>query len=133
MSIYGTFLSIEDQRQAAAALKARGIDYGVIDEQGEVEDLNTLPAEMLDAPIRYQGSHILPSERDERGGSVELASIGGFVEREGRENEKPHDDSLWPYVRLDVSDEDGVAAVVLTAEQAKRLHRGLGEWLERIS
>lgn len=133
MSIYGTFFSIEDERQTAAELKAKGMDYGVIDEQGEVEDLNDLPSDMLDAPITYQGSHVLPSESDERGGSVELASIGGFVERSGREAERPDDDSLWPYVRLDVSDKDGVAAVVLTGEQAKRLHGALGEWLERIA
>jgi hypothetical protein len=132
MSIYGTFLSIEDERQTAAELKAAGINYGIIDEQGEVEDLNTLPAEMLDAPIVYQGSHILPSERDERGGSVELASIGGFVERNGRESEKPDDDALWPYLRLNVLDQDGVAAVVLTAEQTKRLFSSLGEWLNRL-
>jgi hypothetical protein len=132
MSIWGTFFSIEDERQVAAELEAQGIGYGLIDDEGHhgPDDLDHLPEEMTDAPIIYQASHVLPSGRDERGGYVMLSSVGGFVCREDRESEQPHEDALWPFLRLEAGGKDGAdAPVVLTLRQAERLRAALDEWV----
>lgn len=97
MSIYGSIFSIEDERQWIESLQSSGIDAGVI-RDGE-------PApEDLDAPIIYQGSHILPSENDKRGGSIDLALIPSHITREGR-GDGPEDEIPWPYLRVGMHNE----------------------------
>lgn len=146
MSIYGTWLSIEDERQVAASLESHGINHGVVDDDGEVEDLNDLPPEMLDAPIVYEGSHVLPSDSDRRGGAVEVAAIPNHIERHDRP-ELP-DGTLKDWLRLSVHSLDsncisesrdgkppyvkgGDSTVVLTRPQVERLRETLTAWLER--
>lgn len=137
MSIYATSLMIEDERQYAEYLAEQGIDYGVIDGDGPVEDLNDLPDECLDAPIVYQGSHVLPSDDDRRGGSVDTAWIPNHIERDDRP-ELP-DGTLKDWLRLGVSAESsddgdrrgGHATVILTRPQVERLRDDLTAWLDR--
>lgn len=156
MSIFATWMHIEDERQTQEFYKEQGIDYGVITEEGELEDLNDLPEEMLDAPIVYQGSHVLPDYKDRRGGSVEVASIPNHITRDdhpyGKEGQPK------PFMRLGVHSEDsdtrgydyegkgkdfkmiknpnkpyvegGSATVILTKEQVLRLRDTFNEWLE---
>ncbi len=122
MSIYGTWLSIEDERQWVAGLEAQGIRAGVIrDGDPDFDD--------LDAPIIYQGSHVLPADSDARGGSVQVAAIPAHITQGARgptsddEDGPPH-----PWLRLDVNE----ATVVLTRWQVARLRDTLDEWLGRI-
>ena len=75
-------------------------------------------------PLIYQGSHVLPSDADARGGNVDLSSISGHIRREGREP-PPNDDQPYPYLRVGVNQ----ARVVLTRDQAALMHRSLGKWL----
>ena len=128
MSIYGTFFTIEDERQWISELEAKGVGAAVIrDGEPHPDD--------LDAPIVYQGSNVIPSESDPRGGSVDLAHISKFV-RFWRDNpdapthEEP--EGLEPFVRLCVHS-DELATVVLTAHQVRRLRDSLDEWLSAVS
>lgn len=133
MSIWASFLGIEDERQWVAGLKTSGINAGVVRDGGpEFDD--------LDAPIIYQGSHVLPEMSDARGGSVDLAYIPEHV-RFWRENpdasveDEPYD-IPDPYLRLGVHAHDdtyhggGDATVLLTVRQATRLRDSLSWWLK---
>lgn len=127
MSIWASFLTIEDERQWRAALEAQGIKTGVVrDGDPDFDD--------LDAPIVYQGSHVLPDEAHARGGNVGLALIPAHV-RFWRDNPdaNPEDEPSGPpepFVRLDVEGEDGT--VVLTKRQATRLRDALSTWLAEL-
>lgn len=146
MSIYGTWLSIHDERQVAAELADHGIDHGVICDDGPVDDLAELPEDLLDAPIVYEGSHVLPSDGDRRGGSVEVAAIPNHIERPDRP-ELP-EGALKDWLRLAVRSVDseswcqgewrsgpyvegGDATVLLTRRQVTRLRDTLTSWLDR--
>jgi hypothetical protein len=79
------------------------------------------------SPIRYWGSHVLPSEEDERGGSVQLAEVPGHITRDGRDDGPDDGVTPWPYLRLSVGQED----VVLDEALARSLWEALGGWLEQ--
>lgn len=86
-----------------------------------------------DAPLVYQGSHVLPSDDDERGGWVDIALIPGHV-RVYRDN--PDADSAgeddWPpepFLRFGVNGE----TVVLTRRNATEVAATLNDWLERTA
>lgn len=115
MSIYSTWLTIEDDRQVQASMAAEGIRYEVVG--GPIR---------RDAPLVYRGSHVLPSGRDPRGGYVHVSAIPDHVQREGRR--PPYD-----YLRLSVSEDvvgDNDATVVLTRRQVVELRDVLTTWLE---
>jgi hypothetical protein len=141
MSIYATWLSIEDQRQTAADFAAHGINYGVIGEDGPLDIETDLSPEDYDAPIVYEGSHVLPSDDARRGGSIDVAAIPDFIERDGRDDAQGT--GLKDWLRLSVDSEDSIeqyegkpyvqggrAVVVLTRQQVERLRDTLTEWLE---
>jgi hypothetical protein len=128
VSIWASSFAIEDERQWIAGLEANGIKAGVIRDGEPIFD-------DLDAPIIYQGSHILPDEdNDPRGGSVDLALVPQHITRDGRDN----GDTPWPYLRLGVDAADstygggGSATVVLTQRQARRLRDALSQWLKEL-
>lgn len=78
-----------------------------------------------DAPLVYQGSHVLPDERtDPRSGWVDLALIPSHITRDGRDD-KPEDDMPWPYLRFGVNGE----TVILTRHHVEQIVRRLSWWL----
>jgi hypothetical protein len=77
------------------------------------------------APIRYQGSHILPSEDDERAGVVSLALVPSHITRDGRDDGPDDAVTPWPYVRVSVGTEDAI----LDEQGVAAMYRQLGEWL----
>lgn len=101
MSIYGTWFSLDD-------------------------DVPLGPA-TLNSPIYYQGSHILPTDEDRRDGSVDVAAIPGFIQRDGRDLDDEDGETVWPWLRLSVNHE----TVVLDRKQVVGLHNTLTEWLKR--
>lgn len=131
MSIYGTWLTIEDERQWVAKLAAEGIHGGVL------RDGDPTPDD-LDGPIIYQGSHVLPDDGDPRGGAVSFAAIPSHITRDGR-GDRSEDEGPWHWIRLDVEADattyhgGGDATVVLTRRQVERLAAGLVEWLEETA
>jgi hypothetical protein len=129
VSIYATWLSIEHPEQWMAALQAQGVNAGVIgDDSAERE---------LGSPWVYQGSHVLPSADDRRGGSIDVAAIPDHITRDGRD-EGPHD---WLRLSVDSEDSDtqhdgkpyvagGRAVVVLDRRQVEELRDTLSAWLD---
>ncbi len=77
-----------------------------------------------DAPLVYQGSHVLPSEADPRGGHVDLALIPSHITRDGRDDQ-PEDGAPWPYLRFGVNE----STVVLTRSQVEQISVQLEWWL----
>lgn len=78
------------------------------------------------APIAYQGSHVLPSDDDPRGGTVDVAAIPDFITRDGRDDARG--EGLKDWLRLSVyADGD---AVVLTRRHVRLLRDTLTEWLD---
>lgn len=80
------------------------------------------------APIRYQRSHVLPSDDDPRGGSVDVGAIPGFIGAKGRPpiaDEAAGEEWVHPWLRLSVDD----VTAVLDRKQVERLHETLGRWL----
>jgi hypothetical protein len=131
VSIFATTLTIEDERQWIASLEADGIGAGVI------RDGNPDPDD-LDAPIIYQGSHVLPADSSPRAGSVELALIPSHITRDGRDD-RPEDEKPWAWLRLSVGAHastyggGGDATVLLTVRQATRLRDSISEWLAEVT
>lgn len=82
-----------------------------------------------DAPLVYQGSHVLPSETDERGGFVDIASIAAGV-RYWRDNpdatiDTEPDGLVEPFLRFGVNE----GTVVLTRRHVEEIVGTLTEWL----
>lgn len=135
MSIWASTLNIEDERQWTAELEEAGIKTGIIRDGGpDFDD--------LDAPIIYQGSHVLPDETDARGGSVDLAHIPGHV-RFWRDNpnapveDEPETPPCDRFLRLSMHSYEGTygegeghTTVILTRRQAARLRDSLTEFLD---
>lgn len=124
MSIYGTDFVLADDELGDDDLAAGWIDPG--------------------APFAYLGSHVLPGPEAPRAGEVQIASIPGFITRDGdprseADLEVAEDEGyqrLHPYLRLSVdawdcrSDTGVYATVVLDAAQAAALRDALTRWLD---
>lgn len=80
-----------------------------------------------DAPLVYQGSHIVPDGSDERGGSVHLALIPSHVTRDGRDDQ-PEDGAPWPFLRFGVNE----STVVLTRPHVEQIVESLSQWLDAL-
>ena len=119
MSIYATWLSLSDDEheESCAVYAETRPGSGIFEFSGEPCDCG-LPG----APIVYQGSHVLPSDDDARGGTVDVAAIPDFIVRDGR------DDAQGDWLRLSVYAEDD--AVVLTRSHVERLRDTLTKWLD---
>ena len=55
-------------------------------------------------PIRYQGSHVLPGEKDEHSGSVDLAYIPPHISRGRRKGSE--DGAFWPWLRMGIAEKN---------------------------
>ncbi len=137
MSIYGTFFSLDCEHAEECAFWVEASD-GVF-EPGDPADCT---CDLRDAPLVYEGSHVLPSDQDRCGGEVELATIPDHIIRDDRP-ELP-DGTLKDWLRLGVGSLDstfrhegkpyvagGDATVILTRPHVERLRDALTEWLER--
>lgn len=84
-------------------------------------------------PIRYLGSHILPSEKDEHCGRVDLAYIPPHISRGRRQ--RSEDGPLWPWLRLGVAERDMTSGetVILNRGQVKMLRDSLNWWLKQTA
>jgi len=95
---------------------------------GSIDDENDRPRSWK-KPIRYQGSHVLPSEKDEHCGSVDLAYIPPHI-TQGR-RKRPENGSLWPWLRVSIAQENMSSGetVILNRKQVKKLRDSLDWWL----
>lgn len=88
-------------------------------------------------PIAYEGSHVLPSDGDPRGGFVAMCSIAGFIDR-SPERPPLSDDTFpyWPWLRLMVGNRDSdvdPVTVVLDRGQLEQWRDALTFWLDRCA
>jgi len=116
MSIYATWLTIQDPNEWVEELKKEGIKAGFVGDYPDEE-------EELGSPWVYQGSHHLPSITDERRGCVEVAGIPDFITRDGEDEGT----SLNDWLRLSVND----CTVVLNRSQVTELCATLIDWYFR--
>lgn len=80
------------------------------------------------SPLLYKESHVLPSNRDKRGGCVMLAGIPSHITRNGRDNGA---EGQWhPWLRLSVFN-PGSDSIVLTRKQAEKMRDAMQQWLDR--
>lgn len=77
------------------------------------------------APIIYRGSHLLPSDTDQRGGHVSLAEVPGHITRDGRDDGPDDQYGVWPWLRLSVGQEDAILDEALV----RSLRDALDGWL----
>lgn len=138
MSIYGSFFVLDaDDHEDGCAVYVE-IEPGWLEFSGKPCDCGT-----PNAPLVYEGSHVLPSDDDRRGGSVDLATIHGEIVRPGTaEKPRPYDEQR-PWLRLSLTNDAstyesegkpyvsaGESVVVLKRSQVVRMRDALSEWLE---
>ena len=141
MSIYSTILSLDghDHEAGCTAYLERA---GVFERTGHPCDCRG----RFQRPIVYQGFHILPSMDDLRDGFLDLASIPGFIEREGRDDGPDDEDDCWPFLRVAIGAESGrlsplsdgatlhgTTFVLLDRALVSQMYDVLGDWLERTA
>jgi hypothetical protein len=77
----------------------------------------------------YQGSHVLPSEGDPRGGEIGLAAIPSHITRDGRDDQ-PFDGAPWPWLRVHIYALGDDPCVVINPAQARELAEQLVAWAD---
>ena len=132
MSIYGSLPAPSDDHLEGCAKwvpNLHGVIEGMITERGSYgfDDSQPCTCGRPDTPLVYQGSHVLPSEDDERGGWVDIACIAGFITRDGNDDSDLDYDTPWPYLRFGVNGE----TVVLTERNVEQIAETLNGWLAR--
>jgi hypothetical protein len=136
VSIYATWLHLDDTHTDECAIWVETSD-GCFEPIGGPCDCG-IPM----CPLVYEGSHILPSDDDQRGGSVDVAGIPDFITRDGRDDAQGT--GLKDWLRLSVGalpskliykgrpyQLGGYVAVVLTRPQVEMMRDTLTAWLER--
>lgn len=124
MSIYGSLNAPDDldHEDGCACYVEKPPGSGCWEFSGEPCDCG-----QPDAPLVYRGSHVLPSDNDERGGWVDIASIPYHITRDGRDD-RDESEGPWPYLRFGVNTE----TVVLTPRHVATIHAELGGWLSHF-
>jgi hypothetical protein len=140
VSIYGTFFCLDGEGDEHSRDCEKYIETApdCFEQSGKLCSCGA----WRNQPIVYEGSHVLPSDDDRRGGTIELAEIPQHIAREGR-NDAP-EGALKDWLRLGVwsgeSTEQhngapyvaaGDATVILTREHVTELRDALTGWLER--
>ena len=122
MSIFSSLAApSDDQHSDECAIWDKRVDA-----DGETWEISDRPCDcgQPDAPLVYQGSHVLPAVGDPRGGDVDLALIPGHITRDERDD---GDGTVpWPYLRLGVNGE----TVILTRRHVSMILTELSGWLE---
>jgi hypothetical protein len=127
VSIYGSLPAPDDDYHED--------DCARWEKRGDIWDIGDKPCDcgQVGAPLVYQGSHVLPSEEDRRGGHVDLGLISPHV-RFWRDNpdasveDEPDIDTALcePFLRFGVND----ATVVLTRRNVEEVYQSLLWWLK---
>lgn len=122
MSIYGTIFDLGNDH-ARRCQRVRRIKTGLYAQD------DSKPCSCGASPVIYEGSHVLPSKRSKRGGTISLGAIPSCITRDGRDDAP--EGNWWPWLRLSV---DGVGeetdTVLLTADQVEQLRNALTCWLD---
>lgn len=123
MSIYAGFfgVGVEHKNKCAKVTKIAPKIY---------QEDDSKPCTCGAAPIKYQHSGVLPSDKDERSaGVLDLSAIPGHISRKGR---PPLSDDFHPYhpwLRVGIWGA-GDDTIVLTRKQAIEMRDALTQWIE---
>jgi hypothetical protein len=99
--------------------------------RGYIERNDALECTCGNCPIIYQGSHVLPSNKDERGGEFGISAIPDHITRNGRRG-NPKDGEWYPWLRVHL-DGGGRDTVILNKKQVVELRDALNEWIARAA
>lgn len=118
MSIFASLAAPDDDQHED--------DCAQWEKNGDVWDISDRPCDcgQPNAPLVYQGSHVLPSSDDVRGGDVDIALIPSHITRDGRDN-RSEDEGPWPYLRFGVNE----GTVILERHHVEQIRNELDEWL----
>ncbi len=86
MSIYGSLAAPDDSEHTD--------DCAQWEKRGDCWEISDRPCDcgQPGSPLVYQGSHILPDEKnDKRGGFVDIAEISPHITRDGRDDRSEDD------------------------------------------
>lgn len=137
MSIYGTILFFDQWHEDGCAVWVEDPPGSNSYRLGERACTCGLPG----SPYVYEGSHVLPSATDRKGGSLDLAMVPAHITRDGRDDgaEGPKD-----WLRLSLTNQAsteqyegkpyvpaGASTIVLNRRHAEELRDALTDWLER--
>lgn len=137
MSIYGTVVSLDLSHADSCNMWVEDGDSLAY----SLDESRPCTCGLPDAPLVYQGSHVLPGPDDRKGGWLDLAVIPDHITRdnhpEGREGQRksylrlligsPDSDTLYegkPYIP------GGDAALILHRRHVERLRDAMTNWLE---
>ena len=128
MSVWGTFWTADSDDHASECGRWKPLGKtGPHSWSSELDETRPCTCGQPGSPIRYRGSHVLPSGDDERGGELSLAEVPGHVTRDGRDDGPEDGVTPWPFVRLSL----GVEDAVLDEALARSLRDALDGWLEQ--
>lgn len=124
MSIYCSTFGFGDDHKPRCAKLTK-----IATKSYELDD--SKPCTCGDSPIKYQGSHVIPSDKAERGGYLSLGAIPGHIDRPKL---KAISDDMTPYhpwlrISVDSGPEDRDPTVILTRKQVTALRDELNRWL----
>ena len=135
MSVYATWLGFADDEHeddCAKWIPATGDDpfVAIYSDGRRLTLADETACTCRCGPIFYQGSHILPTNDDERRGVVHMCAIPAFVpyNRSGEDYPDDIEDKVLPWLRLSVNQE----SVVLDHSQVLALQATMTTWLERV-
>ena len=115
MSIYQSIFGLGDEHKPRC-LRIKKIEVGVYQQD------DSKPCTCGSCPLKYEGSHILPSQLSKREGDFGFAGIPGHITRNGRDNGKKR---WWPWLRFHLNRN----TVILTKKQVGQLRDALNVWL----
>jgi hypothetical protein len=123
VSIYATWLSLGDDEheEGCAVYKEDPPGSGIFEWSDKPCD-----CDLLRCPLKYAGSHILPSMQDARTGWLDVAAIPDHVTREGQEF--GGEGERKPFLRLSVG--FPYCAIVLPRDLVVELRDTLSAWLD---
>jgi hypothetical protein len=137
LSIYATWLHLSDDDHEDGCAIYVEVSPGCFEFSGESCDCG-IPR----APIRYEGSHVLPAQDAPRAGSVDVAGIPDHITRDGRDDAP--EGALKDWLRLSVWNAPselrrdgepyvagGRGVVVLDRRSVAELRDTLTAWLDR--
>lgn len=137
MSIYGTTVTFDAHEHADDCAKwtpiIDQIGTRLDNDGGQFVLSHDVACSCAAGPIRYLGSHVLPSNTDERGGSFAVGELAGFITRDGRDDGPEEDDDAWPWLRVTIREAgaEDCQDVVLDRAQVTELRDYLSSWLDR--
>jgi len=120
VSIYCSVFGLDEHKPRCARIKKLGPKL--------YQEDDTKPCTCGVSPIKYQGSHVLPSNKDERGGDLGFAAIPSHITRNRKDNGAENGWLPWLRFHLNGGYQD---SLILTRKQVTELRDCLNVWMDK--